>query len=338
MGDFHTILKTLRSTNKPCALVTIIHVDGASYRDVGTSMLFLNDGKRIGMLSGGCLENHLQDMIKQSIESQSPRVYQYDTTKEDMLNLGEGSGCPGTIDLFIQPLSKEKVSYLNKVNDYLSKGIRVRYMTELSTGKTLYFSDNQESFGDLNISTISYLNSNLENGITDYRGKTYFVYHYLPTPRLIIFGAGEDAKPLALFAQQMGMNVVVTDWRSELCQQNGFPKTIHIIEGRPLDVIDDLDIGEVDYIVVMTHHFNHDQQIIGRLVQVKPYYLGILSSKRRLSELVPNKDDYPFIYAPVGLSIDADGPYEIAISIIAQIVACIHKDSNTKRTVCYESI
>ncbi len=148
---------------------------------------------------------------------------------------------------------------------------------------------------------------------------------YSPQNKLIIFGAGEDARPLADFAAEMGISVTVCDWRESLCNKTYFPKAEHCILGFPNEIFQKISIRRTDFVVLMTHHFKRDQEILAYLKEQKPGYLGILGSQERTKKLFRQNQIPSWVSAPVGLPIGAVGPGEIAISIVAEIIAVMRQ-------------
>src|SRR4051812_26242158 len=100
----------------PCALATVINVEGSAYRRPGARMLLTPAGRSWGMVSGGCLESDIMDHARRALQSGQPRIVRYDSTSEDDIVFGTGLGCNGIIDVFIEPVTKEfKDSFISTV-------------------------------------------------------------------------------------------------------------------------------------------------------------------------------------------------------------------------------
>lgn len=141
-----------------------------------------------------------------------------------------------------------------------------------------------------------------------------------PRPALYIIGAGVDARPLARLAGNVGYAVHLFDSRSALCNEIHFPTAVSFQVGDTEKLIDNISLSPLDSVVIMTHDFQLDAKLMHRLRAHQLLYLGILGSKKRterlLGEEIPN-----WIHSPIGLSIGADGPEEIAVSIVAELIA-----------------
>jgi len=95
-----------RNVGKKAALATVVGVTGSAYRREGAKMLVDEEENRVGMISGGCLENDVAEIAKSVIESGTPIVKTYDLD-EDLI-WGLGLGCPGQVQIYIEPLLLEQ--------------------------------------------------------------------------------------------------------------------------------------------------------------------------------------------------------------------------------------
>lgn len=144
---------------------------------------------------------------------------------------------------------------------------------------------------------------------------------YEPKPRLIIIGAGNDVIPVARLGKSAGFRVVVADWRETLCTAERFPG-VELIHGFPSEIMPVLDIQSGDYIVLMSHQFPREREFL-KLLEGQDYaYLGIMGSRTRTARLLNDLPPLKHLHSPVGLTIGADGPEEIAVSIAAELIAC----------------
>jgi xanthine dehydrogenase accessory factor len=122
--------------------------------------------------------------------------------------------------------------------------------------------------------------------------------------------------------------VIISDWRLGLCNESNFPYAEYLLHGNPSQVIDDIHFRHQDSVVVMTHQFEKDKEIL-ELFKTKRNigYFGVLGSRLRTMRLL-NGDIPEWISTPVGLPIGAEGPEEIAISILAEIIQTLRKNRN----------
>jgi xanthine/CO dehydrogenase XdhC/CoxF family maturation factor len=160
-----------------------------------------------------------------------------------------------------------------------------------------------------------------------------FIESIEPPASLVLFGAGADAVPVARLAHDTGLHVTVVDHRPAYLTPERFPVANEIIVSRPETVTRKVAIDARTFAVVMTHSYEHDRELLKMLITSQARYIGMLGPKRRtermLVELLSDEsfkfddDDLIRLHAPVGLDIGAETPEEIAVSIIAEVRACI---------------
>ncbi|MFC4766736.1 XdhC family protein [Effusibacillus consociatus] len=334
MGDIHRILDVLNTSTQRSVLATIIKVTGSAYRKEGTCMLLQEDGTQIGLLSGGCLEADLAVRVPDVIREGISRTIIYDMRAEDDLSWGQGTGCNGAIHVLLEPVGQHLQEHLLTLKNFLDQGIPVTMLKKLTTDSSvsdyIFCSEDDQFFGEWNgeppFQIREFLSdaeqTGLHHGMHFFPDLSAFVYiqHFHPKPRLVVFGAGPDAKPLVSFAAQTGYSVTVADWRPALCEETFFPDADQILVGLPDETIRKLQLSERDSVVIMTHNFQRDREFLSLLLNRKLGYLGILGSRERTSRLFHGTDVPDWIHSPAGLAIGAEGPEEVALSILAEII------------------
>ena len=150
------------------------------------------------------------------------------------------------------------------------------------------------------------------------------------TPRLTIFGAGHVAQPTAALALGVGFDVVVVDEREELNTAERFPGCRR--EQRDVkSALDTLGVSERDWLLIVTHDHQLDGEVLRHALSGKARYIGLVGSKRKVYRLLQRvvarqgSVDLRRVYAPVGLELGAVTPAEIAVSIVAELVALRHQ-------------
>lgn len=231
MDDIHEILKIATTEPKKAVLATIIDVEGSAYRKEGAAMLIQEDGETIGVISGGCLENDLQERAKLLLEGESQCIV-YDLKSEDDLSWGKGAGCNGVIRILLECIDDRLRKHLSRLHDLLQNGKDVFILKQLgknfSVSNYLFFTEDTETFGAWAGAVpkqIDAIAAQEKSGLVWGNELSSYVYvqRFEPKPRLIIFGAGSDAVPLSHFASRTGFSVIVSDWREALCNRWRFP-------------------------------------------------------------------------------------------------------------------
>ncbi|MSR23167.1 MAG: xanthine dehydrogenase [Gemmatimonadetes bacterium] len=164
--------------------------------------------------------------------------------------------------------------------------------------------------------------------IVELAGHRVFIEVHLPPPRLVIVGAVHIATVLGRFARELGFRVVVSDARGRFATPERFPEVDELILGWPNEVLPRLGLDEFSYVVVITHDAKLDNPSLLAALRSPAPYIGALGSSRTharrvnaLKEAGATEKEIARIHAPIGLEIGARAPNEIALAIMAQIVA-----------------
>ena len=150
--------------------------------------------------------------------------------------------------------------------------------------------------------------------LVDDPGGELFAEVLLPAPRLVVFGADDDARSLVTLAAAAGFEVLVVDHREALLAPERFAEAERRIVRRPEDGLAGLSIGPRTLAVVKTHLIAHDREWARRLLEAGAGYVGLLGPRARAREIVreigAESDDR--VYGPVGLDLGAEGPEQVA--------------------------
>ena len=322
MKEYLHVIEKAVNTEESSVLATILYVEGSAYLKEGTTMLFLENDTTVGLISPGCLEADLHFRVKEVLASGNSQTVVYDLSVQDDFTWGQGMGCNGKLYISLERVDDERKENLRKVQHYLQQGTKVLHLKKLtsdfSVEASAYITETGHHFGQTSQNILDYADWSLPTGTC----LPYAIYSQVYTPRnkLILFGAGPDARSLAFYAAEIGMAVTVCDWRELLCNKNYFPKAEQCIVGFPDEIFQKIAIRQNDFVVIMSHQFKRDQEILAYLQELKPGYLGILGSLERTKKLFQQNSIPSWVSAPVGLPIGAVGPNEIAISIVAEIM------------------
>ncbi len=304
----------------PSVLATIINVEGSAYRKEGAMMLIKNSGESIGVLSVGCLEVELAEHAKLMLKANDKaKIIKFDLSSEDDLGWGRGAGCNGKIMILLEKIDDTLRSQFKMVEKLLNEGLKVMAVKNICfkthSVATMYKVENGESFGDPFKGNTNWLQC-IPNKNSLVKG-LYF-HHFQPKNRLFIFGAGTDARPVATLATKLYYNVFVWDWRPKNLKSKYFPNVEMLQPSFPWK---NVDMTKNDFIIIMTHDFQKDQQLLHHFMTFKQIkYLGILGPRKRTKRLLNGKNIPSAVNSPIGLPIGADGPREIAISILAELI------------------
>ncbi len=156
-----------------------------------------------------------------------------------------------------------------------------------------------------------------------------FLDVYTPPVSIVIFGAGHDAIPVAKQSVDLGYRTIVIDARESFNSVSNFPQTERIIS-HPPQFRESVSITNQSYLIVMNHHIEKDRETLAFALSSSAAYVGVLGPKSRRDRMIASlkEEGIEFtteqlnkMYNPIGLDIGAESPEEIAISIIAEIIA-----------------
>jgi xanthine/CO dehydrogenase XdhC/CoxF family maturation factor len=159
--------------------------------------------------------------------------------------------------------------------------------------------------------------------------------HIPPPTSLIIFGAGHDVVPLVAAAKAVGWYVTVVDRRPAYAQRDRLPAADEVVAAEPA-AAKTLTMDARTAVVVMTHNYLSDLEILRGVIAGPACYIGMLGPMVRTHRILgeiresgfdPTPEQLARLYAPIGLDIGAEGPDEIALSIVAEIQAATHGQS-----------
>ena len=344
----------LASTARPgdvLAMATVVKVRGSAYRRPGARMLMVA-GRTAGMISGGCLENDVRERAHEVIATGKPILVTYDSTAPDDIIFGLGLGCNGIVQVLLEPLiAGDDGNVLALLAACVARRQPGRIATIFQSEKiplaarVLRWTDGRVT-STCNDPAVSAAlaqalqeNAARRNAVRDLEmpdgtSAGVLIETIAPPLPLTIFGAGDDAIPLAQMAKLLGWHVTVIDARPAFATPARFPDADAVHCLRPEALLDSARavLSPESMVMMMTHNFAHDRALLRALLPRPLRYLGILGPKSRtqklLDELAEEGVTFPEgnlarIHGPAGLDIGAETPEEIAVSIIGEMQAVL---------------
>lgn len=336
------ILAFVDNDSVEAVLATVIRVRGHAYRKEGAAMLLTEDGRRIGSISPGCLEADLHARVSAVLGTGVHEVVDYNMRPEEDFIWGEEIGCGGEIRILLEPLTEKLRGLLREIGSQVRSGERVRLVRREDEGRLRYWLEPAEGRFDgvanEALSIAGSVSRSNEAGLTasgspfplsasrsqkaecETDGALSFASEFAPRERLVIFGAGDEAAAVDELARGVGFRTAVADWRPALCNPSRFPHAATLV-GEPERIVSDLRISARDYIMIGSHHLRRDREMASLVMPLKPAYVGIVGSARRIGLVLGGMAPEPFVSGPIGLAIGAEGAEEIAVSIAAELIS-----------------
>ena len=296
-------------------LATVVALDGSSYRKPGVRMLITEDGQMIGAVSGGCVERDIAEQARSVFQDGVPKVMTYDGRYR--------LGCEGVLYILIEPLVITEpfiaaFAACLQARQPMQVTSCFRRKEGTSAGYGTVISFNEGSTLSLRKDYSPAADPALQS----------FKQSLAPCFQLYIFGGEHDSVKLCSMASALGWEVqVVTSVRDPKTLAD-FPGASSVTAEAP-ELVQPM-IDKDTAVVLMTHNYAQDLKFLLKIAPFHPRYIGILGSKKRQEKLVDDifthQPDFNFelvehIYSPAGLHIGSVTPEEIALSILAEILA-----------------
>lgn len=353
LQDIIKIYEAASQQNKKSALVTVVHLDGSSYRRPGARMLVNDDGRITGAISGGCLEGDALKKALFAISEQKNTLFTYDTSKEDDSEMGIHLGCEGLIQVLFEKIDVEKednpIQLLRKAIAMRQKAVVVT-LFDLNNnqnkqyGTCLLLEENGTLTGKIPLQQIEGavlkdLAEVMQNGESVFKqyqsdeiSVTAFFEFLHPPVSLVVLGAGNDAIPLMKFADILGWDFRIVDRRPTHATQERYPTASQILVTNPDVALEQLSYDSRTFFVLVTHSYKCDYYMLRSLCAASVPYVGVLGPKKKLKRILEELEEEGIhlsgekkatIFGPTGLDIGAETPEEIALSIVAEIQAVL---------------
>lgn len=339
MKDVLPIIEEWQREGETIAVATVVRVIGSAPRLEGAKMLVSGSGKMAGSVSGGCVEGAVFEEALKVIKKQRPKLLHFGIPDEEAW--GVGLACGGMIDVFVEPLGPYETLKQCIVEDRPAAVATIIRAAEGTGRKLLVFGEggHQGSLGNphLDEQVIRDALSLLRTETSQTRsypvdGRTepaeIFIDVYPASPKLVIFGAVHIAIPLVKFAKELGFRTTVVDARSVFATPERFAHADELVIAWPEEALAGPRIDSSTHVVVLTHDEKLDDPAIKLALESPARYIGALGSRkthaRRIARLKAegiSDQQLARIHAPIGLEIGARSPEEVAISIIAEMVA-----------------
>lgn len=295
------------------AIATVVSTWGSAPRPTGSQMLIAESGEIEGSVSGGCVEGAVVIEAQEALRTGLPVLLEFGVSGEDAFSAG--LACGGEIKVLVEPVGEGTGA---------GHGLPIAMLKELVAARSTRTRIVYEVTLDGWVRSLrAPRESEAEIGIHD----GLYIHPHEPPLRLVIAGAVHVAQALIPMAQIVGFDIVLIAPRGAFATQDRFPG-VTIYEDYPDDVLPQIGIDHRTAIVTLAHDPKIDDPALEAGFTSNAFYIGALGSRRtqgqrleRLSARGYGPEDLRRIHGPVGLDIGALGPAEIAVSIMAELIA-----------------
>lgn len=318
-------VKTAWQHGHKTALLMLMHVQGSAYRLPGTKIMMAEDGTIFGTISGGCLEGDLFGWAQKAMEADKPHLQRYDLSESEVWSLG--IGCKGSLEIGILPVNPDDL-FWSMTDEVMQRNESFTLIVEMVEGaRGLIRQDGSlyEDGGGVPEEVVAHARARFGRQtraeVYELGSRRFFIDVVRPSERLIVAGAGLDARPVAELAARSGFSVTVLDPRTGFNTPEAFPSASHLVS-HPQEV--DRRALQGSWWVIMNHHLERDQSCLELALACSPKFVGVLGPLTRTEEMleqIGRSFSSGPIYAPIGLDLGAETMDEVAMSIVSQLMA-----------------
>jgi len=326
-------------------LATVVNTFRSAPRDPGAALAVSDGGEVVGSVSGGCVEGAVYELAREVCESGQPVLQTYGISDDTAFDVG--LTCGGIIELFVEPVSRERFPGLGEVAAAIRDEVPVAVATvvagpgvlgarriiraDAATG-TLGAGDRLDEAVDDDVRGM------LAQGLTGVRhygehgerrldDLSVFVQSFAPPPRMLVFGAIDFAAAVARAGKFLGYRVTVCDARPIFATHARFPDADEVVVDWPHRYLAQTQIDPRTVICVLTHDPKFDVPLLEVALRTPAGYIGAMGSRRthedrlaRLRDVGLTEDELARLRSPIGLDLGARTPEETAVSVAAELI------------------
>ena len=333
-------------------VATVVRTSGSTPQKPGAKLLVRADGSGVGTLGGGCVEGDIWFAASQLLKSGGPEEMRDYELNED-LAAQDGRVCGGTMYFLLDPIRDEANPNGTKADPDFNDEVLAAYDggapvavaslmkapegSGLTVGSQLLVRENGStagSLGDEKLDARASVEARrlMAMGKNDYivteSGAEFFIEAYTTPPTLVLAGGGHVSRAISNIAKTLGFRIFVIDDRGEFSNTDRFPEAEQTVVSDYASGFEKLPIGTNSFIVIATRGHRYDTAATAAAMRTPASYVGLLGSRRKTiliyEELFAQgftMEQVKSVRSPIGLSISARTPEEIALSIMAEIVA-----------------
>ena len=333
---YKEILRILTQGEK-AVLATVIQQSGSAPRKGGAQMVIREDGSFLGSIGGGRLE---ADVLKESrtvMTEEKAKVLDFHLTGTEVAETE--MICGGDVEIFLEPLASGLVDLYAQLLELQKRGeeaVLVTVISEEPIGEGMarkgLRSSEGRSIGPLALDqkalqAAQEVIKEKKVRLIPFQGMKLYLEPIFSEPILYLFGAGHISRYIAPVASMVGFQVIVIDDRAEFANREFFPQADEIWVEEFETIGARIEPDEQTYMVIVTRGHMHDYTVLKQVLPMECRYIGMIGSSRKramiykkLIEAGHTQRELEQVHAPIGLTIGAETPEEIAVSIVAELI------------------
>ncbi len=355
--NIYAELPQLLLKNTGLALATVSGTKGSAPQKTGNSAVFNENRLITGTIGGGFVEFSVQKIVDDAIRNNHSALHSFNLANE--LAAQEGSICGGNMEVLLDAEPEKHIPVFNAINKSLSKreaGVMLINCRPESSGhleikrEWITVQTLEAKAGSIKPGAINLIKAMLENPVKgDFRRidldetaeeqrHSVFLESIVPSPLLIIAGAGHIGKALSQLGKMLAFEVIVWDYRCEYANKENLPNADVVLTGSINNTLAKIATDLHTYVVAVTTGHKNDTEVLKTFIGSPAGYIGMIGSRKKtilmrdqfLAEGWATKEQWKKVYAPIGLDICSETVEEIAVSIAAQLIQVRHKLNKCK--------
>ncbi len=333
MRDLLSDIEAWGAEAQPLSLATVVKTWGSAPRTLGAKMVVSADGRVAGSVSGGCVEAAVIESAREVVKTGKPVLLSFGVADDTAWAVG--LACGGAIEVFVEA---PDAAGLAELASLASGKVRAAVATVLGgpdLGRRLFLHADGQVRGTLKSPLSQKVSAAARAALAE--GKSarvsvadtdVFIEVMRPAPKLVVVGGVHIAISLTWMARSLGYHTIVVDPRPTFGSVDRFPQAHEIVSAWPDEALGQIGLDAESAVAVLTHDPKLDDPALRAALVSPAFYVGALGSKQtqakrreRLLAAGLTESQIARLRAPIGLDLGGRSPEEIAVSVLAQIVA-----------------
>jgi len=344
MRDLLPEIEAWGAEAQPLSLATVVKTWGSAPRAAGSKMVMSADGRIAGSVSGGCVEAAVIEAAQEVVKAGKPRLLSFGVADDKAWEVG--LACGGSIEVFVEAPGAAGLAELASLSSGEKPAAVATVLSGPHLGRRLFLHGDGQIRGSLQGPFSAQVSAAARNALGE--GKSarasiaetdVFIEVMRPAPKLVIVGGVHIAIPLTWMARSLGYRTIVVDPRPAFGSVDRFPQAHEIISAWPDEALHGIGLSAESAVAVLTHDPKLDDPALRAALPSPAFYVGALGSKqtqaKRRERLLAEgltEAQVGRLRAPIGLDLGGRTPEEIAVSVLAQIVAVRNGRGDAKPT------
>ena len=352
-----TLLQQLHQ-GRSAIFTMLVETRGSTPRKAGATMILFPDGSQIGTLGGGCVEAEVKRTALQHIDTEAKQLLTFQL--DNQYGWDDGLICGGRMTILIDPLTPDsQTDYYETLLQQLRSGwacIEIVMLKE-KPNQSLYESDrmlldlhetiiavdfqqksqlleklSKKELLDCKLNTVLPELSEALKPLTSrprpWVARNASFLPYLQRCPLVIVGAGHIGQKVAELASDVDFDVLVIDDREQYCNPDRFPNATRLVVAPIEEAVSRLEVTSETFCIIVTRGHKHDEEALYHLAESPAAYVGMIGSQRKIKLIFEDliaagisQKSLQNVHAPLGINIGSQTVPEIAISIVAELIA-----------------